>query len=56
MNPYPMLGCDQPLVQICLENSRYTASGRLFGIAEYLSACAILLLVFLSLIIDIGSG
>ena len=40
-----MFGCEQPLVQICLEASNYTTSGRLFGIAEYLSACAILLLV-----------
>lgn len=45
MTTYPMFGCDQPLVQICLEAATYSPTGRLFGIAEYLSACAILLLV-----------
>lgn len=39
-----MFGCDAPLVQICLEPAVYQAV-RVFGVAEYLSACAILLLV-----------
>lgn len=44
MATYAIFGCDEPLVQICLEPAVYP-SQTIFGISEFLSAVAILLLV-----------
>ena len=44
MATYPLFGCDEPLVQICLEPARYSPP-TIFGISEFLSSVAILLLV-----------